>query len=157
MSRSKGKVARRTRKLASIGLGRTTLPVRDAVRYAPPEMRLFVLGRDHYQCRYCRKPVTSSTANIDHVVPWKLGGATQPSNLVTACGTCNKEKGNRPGISPQFRPGHALNDQNQAARERRLHWWNSLTAEEQEEYRNQKVIEREMAALDEEFKAIVSA
>jgi 5-methylcytosine-specific restriction endonuclease McrA len=31
-------------------------------------------------------------ANADHVLPWKLGGATDKANLVTACWSCNYGK-----------------------------------------------------------------
>jgi len=31
-------------------------------------------------------------ANADHVVPWSLGGQTDPDNLVTACWSCNYGK-----------------------------------------------------------------
>lgn len=33
--------------------------------------------------------VLAFRANVDHVVPWRLGGATSPDNLVTACWSCN--------------------------------------------------------------------
>jgi hypothetical protein len=36
--------------------------------------------------------VLAFRANVDHVVPWKLGGVTTPENLVTACWSCNYGK-----------------------------------------------------------------
>ena len=36
--------------------------------------------------------VLAFRANVDHVVPWKLGGATECENLVTACWSCNYGK-----------------------------------------------------------------
>jgi 5-methylcytosine-specific restriction endonuclease McrA len=36
--------------------------------------------------------VLAFRANVDHVLPWKLGGATAPENLVTACWSCNYGK-----------------------------------------------------------------
>lgn len=36
--------------------------------------------------------VLAFRANADHVVPWKLGGKTNPDNLVTACWSCNYGK-----------------------------------------------------------------
>lgn len=66
----------------------------DPQRYAPHEMRLAILKRDKYRCHYCKAQVTLEDANIDHQKPWKLGGKTILSNLVTACQPCNKEKGN---------------------------------------------------------------
>lgn len=36
--------------------------------------------------------VLAFRANVDHVVPWNLGGKTVPENLVTACWACNYGK-----------------------------------------------------------------
>lgn len=36
--------------------------------------------------------VLAFRANVDHVIPWKLGGKTAPENLVTACWACNYGK-----------------------------------------------------------------
>lgn len=72
----------------------------DLTRYAPHEMRLQILERDSFQCRHCATPVTNQTANIDHIIPWKVGGPTMAANLVTACWQCNKKKGNGQQIEP---------------------------------------------------------
>lgn len=61
-------------------------------RFAPNWLRLVVLERDKYRCRYCHKVVTVKTANIDHVKPWPYG-MTEINNLVTACRDCNRNKG----------------------------------------------------------------
>jgi 5-methylcytosine-specific restriction endonuclease McrA len=37
--------------------------------------------------------VLAFRANVDHVVPWKLGGRTELQNLVSACWSCNYGKG----------------------------------------------------------------
>jgi len=70
-------------------------PTIDEQRYARHGTRMYVLRRDDYRCRYCGKLVTNDTANMDHVIPWKLGGKSVASNLVTACRRCNKAKGNK--------------------------------------------------------------
>ena len=67
---------------------------RDPVRYAHRELRLEILIRDGYRCRYCGVSVSDATANMDHVRPWKKGGKTKMQNLVAACRSCNKAKGN---------------------------------------------------------------
>ena len=64
-------------------------------RFGTHQQRLYVLGRDGYQCRYCGFPLTIDTANLDHVQPFKHGGETLVSNLVACCPECNKSKGNR--------------------------------------------------------------
>lgn len=45
------------------------------------------------RCVYCASPLTAQTATLDHVHPRSLGGAHDPANLVTACGPCNRLKG----------------------------------------------------------------
>ena len=66
----------------------------DPARYASPGLRATVLHRDKFRCRYCQCKVTNDTANVDHVVAWKHGGATNLRNLVASCRPCNKSKGN---------------------------------------------------------------
>jgi len=36
--------------------------------------------------------VLAFRANADHVIPWKIGGRTNPENLVTSCWSCNYGK-----------------------------------------------------------------
>lgn len=52
-------------------------------------LRLAVLERDRWTCRYCGKPAD----HCDHVLPRSRGGADDPANLVAACGLCNRKKG----------------------------------------------------------------
>ncbi len=73
------------------GLGNATGP-RAGFRFPDKALRLAILERDHYRCRYCGVKVTDEIANIDHVVAWPWG-LTVPRNLVTACRPCNQAKG----------------------------------------------------------------
>jgi 5-methylcytosine-specific restriction endonuclease McrA len=66
----------------------------DKKRYADKKQRARILARDGYLCRYCKRPVSMETANIDHVIPWKHGGRTTDANLVSCCRFCNYQKGN---------------------------------------------------------------
>ena len=72
----------------------------DPQRYCPHELRMNILIRDQYRCRYCAAPITNDTANIDHVIPWRDRGPTILSNLVSACRGCNKLKMNRLWLEP---------------------------------------------------------
>ena len=45
------------------------------------------------KCVYCATSLDQRTATLDHVVPLAHGGAHDPGNLVTACGPCNRLKG----------------------------------------------------------------
>ena len=65
---------------------------RDKTRYAFGSLRQRVLTRDNYRCRYCNTELTDTSARLDHVVPWHLGGPTNIGNLVACCDFCNKAK-----------------------------------------------------------------
>jgi len=92
--------ARKQRRRAE-GLGKTKVSGLDPKRWAPSDMKLEILERDGYCCRYCGVTVTFRKANIDHVVPWHRHGATTPSNLVTSCAKCNVAKGGGQHVRPR--------------------------------------------------------
>lgn len=73
----------------------------DSQRFGTPTMRQRVLVRDGGKCAYCGAHVDNDTANLDHVLPWKLGGRTNEANLVLACRECNKAKGNATSPDPR--------------------------------------------------------
>ena len=54
------------------------------------KIRLSILNRDHYRCKYC-----GSTQNleIDHIIPISKGGKSEYNNLQTLCHRCNVNKG----------------------------------------------------------------
>ena len=54
------------------------------------KMRLSILSRDHFKCKYC-----GSTQNleIDHIIPISKGGKSEYNNLQTLCHRCNVNKG----------------------------------------------------------------
>jgi 5-methylcytosine-specific restriction endonuclease McrA len=77
--------------------------------------RVNIYARDRYRCLYCgeRKPIAELT--FDHVVPRRLGGRTEWTNIATACEDCNRRKGARtpeqagmalrqPPVQPQWVP-----------------------------------------------------
>jgi 5-methylcytosine-specific restriction endonuclease McrA len=45
------------------------------------------------RCVYCGAPLEIESATLDHVLPLCKGGAHAPGNLVSACGGCNRLKG----------------------------------------------------------------
>jgi hypothetical protein len=55
-------------------------------------LRFEILRRDNYTCRYCGASAPDVSLAIDHVIPTTLGGADDPTNLVTACQDCNNGK-----------------------------------------------------------------
>ncbi len=54
--------------------------------------RRAVLARDSWTCQYCG--TTKSGLTVDHVIPRSRGGRSDWENIVTACASCNRRKGN---------------------------------------------------------------
>jgi 5-methylcytosine-specific restriction endonuclease McrA len=55
--------------------------------------RRAVLARDSYTCQYCGHEASGLT--VDHVIPRSRGGQSVWENIVAACASCNRRKGNR--------------------------------------------------------------
>jgi 5-methylcytosine-specific restriction endonuclease McrA len=55
--------------------------------------RRAVLARDAWTCQYCGS--TKSGLTVDHVIPRSRGGTSTWENIVAACASCNRKKGNR--------------------------------------------------------------
>lgn len=55
-------------------------------------LRYEVLRRDNHACRYCGAAAPDVQLTVDHVIPVALGGSDDPTNLVTACRSCNSGK-----------------------------------------------------------------
>lgn len=49
--------------------------------------------RDEFKCCYCGKHETYRELTMDHVLPRSKGGKTSWTNIVSACKTCNRDKG----------------------------------------------------------------
>ena len=71
-----------------------------------PKLRLELYERDDWTCHICSEPVDRSgdpngnrAPSLDHLVPRSLGGTDDPSNLKTACRSCNSRKGIRVDFS----------------------------------------------------------
>ena len=47
-----------------------------------------ILDRDGQRCAYCHGPART----VDHVIPLRLGGSNDGSNLVAACRACNSRR-----------------------------------------------------------------
>ena len=63
--------------------------------FALPLSRRTVLARDQYTCQYCGAQPGKACLTLDHVIPRSRGGTTCWENVVTACGPCNRRKGDR--------------------------------------------------------------
>lgn len=65
-----------------------------------PKLRLELYERDDWTCYLCESPVDrdgdpngNRAPSLDHVMPRSKGGTHDPSNLKTACRSCNSRKG----------------------------------------------------------------
>jgi hypothetical protein len=56
------------------------------------KVRSLVFERDGYVCQYCGTEAAQNYV-LEHIVPTRLDGPTQPYNLVVACRGCNISKG----------------------------------------------------------------
>lgn len=68
--------------------------------------RTRVLERDHYRCTLQLESCTGDAEDVHHIQPLSRGGAKYDMrNCAAACGTCNRQVGNRvPTEQPRPRP-----------------------------------------------------
>ena len=54
-----------------------------------------ILERDGFACVYCHRArwSLSEPLQLDHLVPYSLGGLDVPANLVACCQRCNASRG----------------------------------------------------------------
>ena len=64
-------------------------------RWCPARFRKRIMfNRDNWTCQCCGKKLHYHNGTLDHVVPKSKGGKTTWKNCVSACRTCNDNKGN---------------------------------------------------------------
>ncbi|MFW5853547.1 MAG: homing endonuclease associated repeat-containing protein [Patescibacteria group bacterium] len=71
-------------------------------RTIPLGVRLEVLNRDNFKCRFCGKSPAinfGTELHIDHVVPFSKGGKSVAENLQTLCKECNLGKSDKQHIN----------------------------------------------------------
>ena len=64
-----------------------------------PEKRLAIYLRDAFTCAYCGQDLHHTDPRditLDHLIPRIDGGNNEPSNLITACLSCNSSKQDKP-------------------------------------------------------------
>ena len=89
-----------------------------ARRRIPERTRRAVLDRDGWGCQIrdpgCQAPHPGDLAglgphqvHVDHIVPYALGGASDPDNLRASCRSCNTGRKGKPGGRRKApNPGH---------------------------------------------------
>ena len=58
----------------------------------PEDVRRFVFRRDGGRCQNCG---SAELLQYDHIIPFSLGGSSEPENLQLLCAPCNKAKSGR--------------------------------------------------------------
>jgi len=63
-------------------------------RWIRAATRLAIYIRDGFTCLYCGAKFNKRGFNLtlDHVVPHVKGGSNKPTNLITACRSCNSAR-----------------------------------------------------------------
>ena len=63
------------------------------------DLRLAIYLRDDFRCLYCLADLRHAepfNISLDHIEPQSKGGCNHPTNLVTACRSCNCSRGDTP-------------------------------------------------------------
>ncbi|SRR6266478_1478379 len=55
-----------------------------------------VWAADRFKCYYCGAKMGDALLTVDHFEPLENGGKNDPTNFLTACRRCNKDKGSEP-------------------------------------------------------------
>ena len=61
-------------------------------RHIPRQILIRVVRRDNQTCQECGKILRDNEIEIDHIIPYSLGGPTEEHNLRVICPDCNKKK-----------------------------------------------------------------
>jgi 5-methylcytosine-specific restriction endonuclease McrA len=72
-------------------------------------VRLAIYLRDHLTCQYCGRDLHEANpreVTLDHLRPQCNGGDHKPSNLITACLSCNSRRQHQPWR--QYAPAGAV-------------------------------------------------
>jgi len=88
-------------------MGRKTRGTNQGFR-ARPDLRLALKLRDGFMCGYCGRDLSGakfSDVTIDHLACQKKAHNNEPSNLITACRTCNCERQTQPWTAFAFAKG----------------------------------------------------
>lgn len=77
----------------------TTVPPMALNRAPTKKMRMDILRRDDFRCRICGRRATDHVdveLHVHHILPYGIGGLTEPDNLITLCHSCHY------GLDPHF-------------------------------------------------------
>ena len=58
----------------------------------PESIRESLVEKQNRRCNICGRAISSSSSELDHVIPWSLVGDELEDNLQMLCKTCNRRK-----------------------------------------------------------------
>ena len=64
--------------------------------------RFDILSRDEFMCQACGARPGNERLQVDHILPWSLGGSHHPANLLALCDRCNNGKGASIWLPPKL-------------------------------------------------------
>jgi hypothetical protein len=70
--------------------------IRKCGRQVSNDVQQKIWARDQFRCVYCGRKMGDVHLTIDHFMPLEMGGKNDPSNYLSACRKCNKDKGSIP-------------------------------------------------------------
>lgn len=63
-----------------------------------PATRLAIYNRDRFRCSWCDRHVREVALCLDHIIRVADGGTNHPTNLVTSCFLCNRDRERTPPV-----------------------------------------------------------
>lgn len=84
----------------AVVMTRKWVPAGRAVRFSSTNVYM----RDDYTCQYCNQVFAKDALTKEHVIPKKLGGRVEWTNIVAACGPCNQRKSHFLDMKPARAP-----------------------------------------------------
>lgn len=63
-----------------------------SLRTFEPHVKKAIYEKQGGKCKHCGKEFPLSQMHADHIMPWSLGGKTQPENCQILCKSCNAKK-----------------------------------------------------------------
>lgn len=56
--------------------------------------RFSIYTRDEFKCVWCMNKIEDAHITLDHIIPFSVKPNNRPSNLITACRSCNSKRRN---------------------------------------------------------------
>lgn len=58
------------------------------------ELKEYLLWLQDHKCSICQNDIASNNSQVDHIIPFSLGGGHETANVQMLCSPCNRKKTN---------------------------------------------------------------